>query len=77
MKHEQKKCPRCQTAFECKVGSITLCQCSTVTLREDERNYMRENFTDCLCAACMVAMQKEYQGKSFLKKLKSMITMFR
>ncbi|HEY9005004.1 MAG TPA: cysteine-rich CWC family protein [Ohtaekwangia sp.] len=67
MKHEQKKCPRCQTGFECKVGSITLCQCSTVSLREDERQYLRDNYSDCLCAACMVALQKEYQNRNFLK----------
>ncbi|MEM6262472.1 MAG: cysteine-rich CWC family protein [Bacteroidota bacterium] len=62
-KHEEKHCPRCGTLFECKVGSILLCQCTTVTLNEAEREYLREKFDDCLCANCMRELKEEYQAQ--------------
>ncbi|MDV7140047.1 cysteine-rich CWC family protein [Maribacter sp. TH_r10] len=61
-KHEDKNCPRCNTVFECKVGSILLCQCTMVTLNEEERAYLRERYTDCLCASCMQAVKVEYHN---------------
>ncbi|SFU45905.1 Cysteine-rich CWC [Pustulibacterium marinum] len=67
--HEEKYCPRCQESFECKVGSINLCQCTTVTLNEEERNYMREQYTDCLCAACMAAVKQEYHNAKYHEQI--------
>lgn len=75
-KHEIKNCPRCNSPFECKVGSITLCQCNNVKLNEDEKNYLQENFYDCLCAGCMKIVKGEYQNKLFNKKLKSILGVF-
>jgi hypothetical protein len=60
-KHEQVYCPRCQAGFECKVGSILLCQCTTVTLNDAERHYIRKHYDDCLCAGCIKALKQEYQ----------------
>jgi hypothetical protein len=51
--HEQKYCPRCHSLFECKVGSILLCQCNKVVLDERAQAYLNKNYNDCLCAACM------------------------
>ncbi|MBD1262736.1 cysteine-rich CWC family protein [Maribacter polysiphoniae] len=68
-KHEEKNCPRCNTVFECKVGSILLCQCTTVTLNEEERTYMREQFSDCLCAPCMQAVKAEYHNNLLKDKI--------
>ncbi len=68
-KHEEKYCQRCNTVFECKVGSILLCQCTTVTLNEEERNYMRERYTDCLCAKCMQTVKVEYQNNLLKDKI--------
>lgn len=59
-KHEDKHCPRCNTVFECKAGSIALCQCSTIQLSEAERAYVESRFDDCLCVSCLHALQKEY-----------------
>jgi hypothetical protein len=70
MKHEEKRCPRCNTAFECKVGSVNLCQCSTVKLSDAERSYLRENFSDCLCADCMRQLRSEFHFKTLNEKLK-------
>ncbi|WP_281756501.1 cysteine-rich CWC family protein [Neptunitalea chrysea] len=72
-KHEQKYCPNCQKEFECKVGSITLCQCATVTLNSEEMAYIRNRFDDCLCAACMEKLKQEYNHKQYENKLKTIL----
>lgn len=51
--HESKYCPRCHSTFECKSGSILLCQCSRVILNEREQTYLNQNYDDCLCASCL------------------------
>lgn len=76
MKHEQKYCPRCQLAFECKVGSIMLCQCSGIKLNGEEREYMNAKFCDCLCAYCMKEIKTEYHALQFEKKLRLLSGMF-
>jgi hypothetical protein len=68
-KHEEKNCPRCQAGFECKVGSILLCQCAAVQLNEEERSYLQEHFDDCLCANCMQDLKTEYHNQAFKQKL--------
>jgi hypothetical protein len=75
-RHEEKYCPRCQAVFECKVGSILLCQCTTVILNEEERAYIQEKFDDCLCAECMKAMKAAYHNELFRDKLKSVLRTF-
>lgn len=59
-KHEEKHCPRCDTSFVCKAGSIMLCQCSTIQLSVEERAYVESKYDDCLCTNCLNALQKEY-----------------
>lgn len=59
--HEKKYCPRCQAGFECKVGSILLCQCAGVKLDQDDRDYISARYADCLCAACLQEMKSERQ----------------
>ncbi len=68
--HEQKYCPRCQKSFECKVGSILLCQCTTVILEQEERDYIARHYEDCLCTDCMSAMRAEYHHILFQEKIK-------
>jgi len=73
VKHEEKHCPHCNTRFECKVGSIVLCQCTAVTLDEKERDYLREKYDDCLCANCMKKVKAEYHNQLFKNKLKAIL----
>ena len=75
-KHEMKNCPGCNAEFECKVGSILLCQCTTVRLEEEEREYINSRFDDCLCADCMKALKSEYHNQRFQDKLKSILGVF-
>lgn len=58
--HETVICPRCKTAFECRVGTILRCQCQDVALTEREREYISEHYTGCLCADCLRAMKVHY-----------------
>jgi hypothetical protein len=60
-KHEILHCERCQKAFECKANSFTKCQCSTVQLSINEVQYVSELYDGCLCAACLLELQQEYQ----------------
>jgi hypothetical protein len=74
--HENVGCPRCRANFECKVGSISLCQCSTVSLTVGESQYIGENYKECLCATCMVEMKKEYNAKQLAQKFNQISTLF-
>ncbi|MFT2009759.1 cysteine-rich CWC family protein [Pontibacter sp. 13R65] len=75
--HEDKTCPRCQQPFECKVGSILLCQCSTVRLTEAERQYLNTRYSDCLCATCMKELQTEFNVQQFEQKLNRLMNQLR
>ncbi|EOQ97748.1 cysteine-rich CWC [Leptospira wolbachii serovar Codice str. CDC] len=68
-KHEEKICPNCSRIFECKVGSISLCQCTKVTLSLEERDYLALQFADCLCYQCMEKLAFEYRITKSYKAL--------
>lgn len=59
-KHENKKCARCHTNFECKVGNVLECQCSQIKLNYEERIYVESLYTDCLCINCLRILQQQY-----------------
>ncbi|MBN8858687.1 MAG: cysteine-rich CWC family protein [Sphingobacteriales bacterium] len=52
-KHELKYCPRCGKDFECKVGDINRCQCTTVLISGETRQFLEQTHYDCLCSACL------------------------
>jgi len=62
-KHETKNCPRCNTHFECKSGSILLCQCQTILLSEKQMNYISSQYVDCLCIHCLYELSAEYDDR--------------
>jgi hypothetical protein len=59
-KHEQKNCPRCNGSFECKAGDIAHCQCTSVTLSLEERAFIEDRYTDCLCAGCLKDLSNRF-----------------
>ncbi len=59
--HETKKCARCTHDFECKVGNIAECQCNRVTLTYEERVFIEEKYTDCLCGEYLQTLQFQYR----------------
>lgn len=75
MKHEEKLCARCQAPFECKVGSISLCQCRMVTLTDEERVHINKIYADCLCANCMKQMKGEFHNSRLVTRIKKLLRM--
>ncbi len=68
--HEEKICPRCGTGFECKLGSITECQCYGIALNNEERAFIEVRYNDCLCRNCLLELKSRYiffKEKYFLK----------
>lgn len=72
-KHEDKYCPRCNIAFECKVGNITQCQCYGIVLKDEERAFISSQYQDCLCANCMKELQTEYNKGKFVSRIKALL----
>ncbi len=58
---DEKYCPRCRAVFQCKAGSISLCQCAAIELTIEEQNYIGGKFEDCLCASCINELKTEYR----------------
>ena len=52
-RHEDVICPRCGSGFECKAGSIHLCQCADVNLDDVRLEYIRLHYEGCLCRRCL------------------------
>ncbi|RFS19732.1 hypothetical protein DVR12_21785 [Chitinophaga silvatica] len=59
--HETITCPRCQSLFECRVGTILRCQCQEVVLSEEELEYIRQEFSGCLCADCLRELKTAFK----------------
>lgn len=51
--HETKNCPRCKAVFECKPGNIAQCQCYAIKLTAEQRAYIEQRYSDCLCKNCL------------------------
>jgi len=64
--HEILPCPRCQASFECKMGSITLCHCSSVELSRQQREIIAQQWDSCLCHQCLVEIVTQTTLKPML-----------
>ncbi len=71
--HENKTCPNCSELFECKVGSIMLCECTAVSLNEEERMYIKDKFNDCLCATCMYQLKNKYHDERIQDQISQLL----
>lgn len=69
--HENKSCPRCHKGFECKTGSILLCQCSKTDLSAEQLEYCNTQYDDCLCLSCLKELRAEYNALSHSEKIKN------
>ena len=58
--HEIKICPRCDNTFECKAGDIAHCQCNCIWLSIEERCFIEERYTDCLCLNCLLQLKNRF-----------------
>lgn len=69
--HEEKHCPRCGIAFECKAGNITQCQCYNIAVNDEEQQYISKQFMDCICFNCIMALRTEYNIQKFAATVKN------
>ena len=60
----EKKCSRCSKHFQCHSENINQCECNTVELTTDSKEYLAKTQYDCLCTACLI----EINSYSELKK---------
>lgn len=59
-----KNCQRCGSVFECKVQDVKNCQCYGINLNENQKNYIKETFGDCLCRKCLEDIKENnFEGK--------------
>jgi len=70
-KHEKKQCPRCAAEFECKTGSILLCQCSKIEMTAEQLEYSNSQYDDCLCLSCLKELRTEFNLLSHNKNIKN------
>ncbi len=56
----KKVCPRCGATFECRHDEIISCQCATVKLDAAQREYLKENYHDCLCHDCLLEVKSSF-----------------
>lgn len=58
-KHEEKYCPKCNNIFTCKMGDIANCQCNTVVLSDQMREFLATTYFDCLCKDCLAKIKQD------------------
>lgn len=54
-----KKCACCNKEFECKHSAD--CWCSKYTISNTLREYLKNNFNDCLCEDCLKKVLLEFK----------------
>ena len=57
--HENKFCPCCNEVFECKAGSITICQCMEVAVSASAKELISKKYDDCLCKYCLLKIEED------------------
>jgi hypothetical protein len=50
------RCPRCGGGFACGAASGAACACTSVQLSPALQQQLRDQFSGCLCLACLVAL---------------------
>ena len=48
---QEKTCPRCGSKFVCRHNAN--CDCMQIKLSLEQQQYIRDNFSDCLCPGCL------------------------
>ncbi|WP_460469942.1 cysteine-rich CWC family protein [Emticicia fontis] len=56
-------CPRCQQSFACKAHEIDACQCSAISLSREQKIFINQRYTTCLCINCLYILQQEYESQ--------------
>lgn len=57
--HETSCCPRCGSEMTCKVGNITQCDCFSVNISDETRNYLTKTDYGCVCNRCLMELNRK------------------
>ncbi|WP_353120926.1 cysteine-rich CWC family protein [Dysgonomonas capnocytophagoides] len=49
----KKICPRCSASFACREDRTDLCHCTRIYLFSGVRDYIIDNYENCLCPKCL------------------------
>jgi hypothetical protein len=49
----KKHCSKCNKQFECCANDIKHCQCYNIALSQATKEFIANNYKDCLCAECL------------------------
>jgi len=72
--HEKKHCARCDAEFECKTGSVLLCQCSKIELSTEQLEYIHAEYEDCLCLSCLNVLRTKFNTLSYQKNMQTLLS---
>lgn len=69
----QKKCPRCSSNFKCREDRTELCHCTRIHLFSGVRDYIKDNYQNCLCPQCLKETNQNFfsfgvNPKYYIKK---------
>ena len=58
----KKICTRCSTSFGCRQDRVELCKCSHTSLTPGTKDYIKDNYDDCLCPNCLKEISSSYNS---------------
>src|SRR5690606_3900402 len=59
--HAVSLCPRCGSNMICKVGNITQCDCFTVQVSAETREFLSKTDFACVCVNCLNDLELKQQ----------------
>lgn len=54
-----KTCPRCGKPFICRVDDVANCDCRLVKLSDTQYEFIKANYSQCLCLTCLTEITNE------------------
>lgn len=66
----KKICPRCSTSFSCREDRTDLCQCTRTYVVPGVRDYVKENYDNCLCPQCLKETSQNFNSFGVNPKFK-------
>lgn len=58
----EKVCPRCSEKFRCREDRIELCSCKKVSLVPGVRDFIKEDYENCLCPECLKIVNENFNS---------------
>ncbi len=55
-----KTCGICGKDFACNQNQIEKCICREIVLNDEAINYLKTNYSDCLCPQCLALIAEKF-----------------